>query len=275
MNEGLLPFKMDEAAMDLPAEALAQRLQEERRLMYVGITRARNTLAVSWLKRRKKGRETVPGQPSRFIKEMALDEAHRARGPARKTARAARRVCPARHRSSGRQSGRDTMKLHRMLAAHCLWFACAVCLPATAQTPAASTTPAAACSSPAEFSTSALRPVAAGAVGRERLTGAPHVHRHAALRAPPRVPGQRARTVAAQCAQTPGSGAVQALVSGDAIDGAFNLDESADGVAMDAVWEGAPADCGREIRGLRRPAEGQPNAGPAMNFLLKKAPGWG
>ncbi len=30
---------------------------------------------MSWLKRRKKGRETVPGQPSRFIKEMALDEA--------------------------------------------------------------------------------------------------------------------------------------------------------------------------------------------------------
>jgi ATP-dependent DNA helicase Rep len=75
VNEGLLPFKMDEAAMDLPAEALAQRLQEERRLMYVGITRARNTLAVSWLKRRKKGRDTVPGKPSRFIAEMALDQA--------------------------------------------------------------------------------------------------------------------------------------------------------------------------------------------------------
>ncbi len=75
VNEGLLPFKMDEAAMDLPAEALLQRLQEERRLMYVGITRARNTLAVSWLKRRKKGRDTVPGKPSRFIAEMALDQA--------------------------------------------------------------------------------------------------------------------------------------------------------------------------------------------------------
>ena len=75
VNEGLLPFKMDEAALDLPAEALLQRLQEERRLMYVGITRARNTLAVSWLKRRKKGRDTVPGKPSRFIAEMALDQA--------------------------------------------------------------------------------------------------------------------------------------------------------------------------------------------------------
>lgn len=74
VNEGLLPFKLEEAAMDLPAEAVAKRLEEERRLMYVGITRAQRTLAVSWLKRRKKGRESVPGLPSRFIKEMDLDE---------------------------------------------------------------------------------------------------------------------------------------------------------------------------------------------------------
>ncbi|QHE88232.1 ATP-dependent helicase [Hydrogenophaga sp. BPS33] len=77
VNEGLLPFKMDEqpGQSDAPAEDMAQRLQEERRLMYVGITRAQRTLAVSWLKRRKKGRESVPGTPSRFIKEMALDQA--------------------------------------------------------------------------------------------------------------------------------------------------------------------------------------------------------
>ena len=70
VNEGLLPFKPDDEG---PAEALAQRIQEERRLMYVGITRAQHTLVVSWLKRRKKGRELVPGQPSRFIEEMQLD----------------------------------------------------------------------------------------------------------------------------------------------------------------------------------------------------------
>ncbi|MDP3221547.1 MAG: 3'-5' exonuclease, partial [Rubrivivax sp.] len=52
----------------------AERLEEERRLMYVGITRARHTLAVSTLKRRKKGRDTVMGVPSRFIAEMKLDE---------------------------------------------------------------------------------------------------------------------------------------------------------------------------------------------------------
>jgi len=72
VNEGLLPFKPDD---DADAEALALRIQEERRLMYVGITRAQHTLVVSWLKRRKKGREMVPGQPSRFIAEMALDQA--------------------------------------------------------------------------------------------------------------------------------------------------------------------------------------------------------
>ncbi len=72
VNEGLLPFKLDDES--LGADALLQRLEEERRLMYVGITRARTTLAVSWLKRRKRGRETVAGAPSRFIQEMKLDE---------------------------------------------------------------------------------------------------------------------------------------------------------------------------------------------------------
>ena len=43
--------------------------------MYVGITRAQRTLAVSWTRRRKKGREIVTAQPSRFIAEMALDRA--------------------------------------------------------------------------------------------------------------------------------------------------------------------------------------------------------
>jgi ATP-dependent DNA helicase Rep len=69
INEGLLPFRSD------TEEMTAERLEEERRLMYVGITRARTTLAISTLKRRKKGRDTVMGIPSRFIKEMKLHEA--------------------------------------------------------------------------------------------------------------------------------------------------------------------------------------------------------
>ena len=73
VNEGLLPFVGKD---DGDGEAMtAERLQEERRLMYVGITRARRTLAVSTLRRRKRGRETLAGVPSRFIAEMKLGEA--------------------------------------------------------------------------------------------------------------------------------------------------------------------------------------------------------
>ena len=68
INEGLLPFKSGDDEMT------PERLEEERRLMYVGITRARTTLVVSTLRRRKKGRDTIAGVPSRFIGEMKLDE---------------------------------------------------------------------------------------------------------------------------------------------------------------------------------------------------------
>lgn len=69
VNEGLLPFRSEDDEMT------PQRLEEERRLMYVGITRARLTLTVTTLRRRKKGRDTVVGIPSRFIGEMKLHEA--------------------------------------------------------------------------------------------------------------------------------------------------------------------------------------------------------
>ena len=42
--------------------------------MYVGITRAQRTLQVTWCKKRKRAGELVHCDPSRFIKEMALDE---------------------------------------------------------------------------------------------------------------------------------------------------------------------------------------------------------
>jgi ATP-dependent DNA helicase Rep len=69
VNEGLLPFASEAEPIS------AQRLEEERRLMYVGVTRARQTLTVSALKRRKRGREVIAALPSRFIAEMKLDEA--------------------------------------------------------------------------------------------------------------------------------------------------------------------------------------------------------
>ena len=71
VNEGLLPFQ---SGSEVAEPMTPERLQEERRLMYVGITRAQRTLAVSTLRRRKKGRATVAAVPSRFIKEMKLDE---------------------------------------------------------------------------------------------------------------------------------------------------------------------------------------------------------
>ena len=72
VTEDVLPFRASE---DGGGAQAAARIEEERRLMYVGITRARQTLAVSWTRRRKKGRETIAAQPSRFIAEMALDAA--------------------------------------------------------------------------------------------------------------------------------------------------------------------------------------------------------
>ncbi len=81
VTEGMLPFKLGEdSSGTAPAGNTQQqetadiRLQEERRLMYVGITRAQRSLAVSWTRRRKKGREWVAALPSRFIAEMALDQ---------------------------------------------------------------------------------------------------------------------------------------------------------------------------------------------------------
>ncbi len=83
VTEGMLPFKLGEGAQseggseqshESANEDMAQRLQEERRLMYVGITRAQRSLAVSWTRRRKKGREMVAALPSRFIAEMGLDK---------------------------------------------------------------------------------------------------------------------------------------------------------------------------------------------------------
>ena len=87
VTEGMLPFKMKESgdaasaslggserAHEAANEATATHLQEERRLMYVGITRAQRSLAVSWTRKRKKGREMVAAVPSRFIAEMGLDK---------------------------------------------------------------------------------------------------------------------------------------------------------------------------------------------------------
>ena len=49
------------------------RLEEERRLMYVGVTRAKKSLTLSYCARRKRARESVACDPSRFIEELGDD----------------------------------------------------------------------------------------------------------------------------------------------------------------------------------------------------------
>ena len=71
VEEGILPHKGDP---DAPPEVFAQRIEEERRLMYVGITRAQRSLTLTWCKKRKRVRENIVCEPSRFIKEMRIED---------------------------------------------------------------------------------------------------------------------------------------------------------------------------------------------------------
>jgi len=61
LEEGLLPFQRQ----GVPAE-----LAEERRLCYVGITRAREELTLSYARTRLKGNERLGRKPSRFLGEI-------------------------------------------------------------------------------------------------------------------------------------------------------------------------------------------------------------
>ncbi|NYT63299.1 UvrD-helicase domain-containing protein [Alcaligenaceae bacterium] len=85
VEEGLLPHlgrDEDDSDPATAAESLALRIQEERRLMYVGITRAQRTLHLTWCKRRRRAREDVVRERSRFIEEMGLEELQLEEDPA-------------------------------------------------------------------------------------------------------------------------------------------------------------------------------------------------
>ena len=75
VEEGLLPHlgRDDEDFGEDEEFIMTGRIQEERRLMYVGITRAQRSLRISWCKRRRRAREYVVREKSRFIEEMALE----------------------------------------------------------------------------------------------------------------------------------------------------------------------------------------------------------
>ncbi|HVK55906.1 MAG TPA: UvrD-helicase domain-containing protein [Burkholderiales bacterium] len=66
-EEGILPHQ---ESVD------GDKTDEERRLMYVAITRARNQLFVSHCLKRRRGQEWRPCEPSRFINEMGADDLH-------------------------------------------------------------------------------------------------------------------------------------------------------------------------------------------------------
>jgi len=69
-EEGSMPHTGD---LDPDAEEGPQRIEEERRLMYVAVTRAQRSLTISWCRTRKRAKSTVTRLPSRFIAEMKLD----------------------------------------------------------------------------------------------------------------------------------------------------------------------------------------------------------
>lgn len=75
VEEGLLPHMgksaADELASDIALEA--GRIEEERRLMYVGITRAQRSLHLTWCARRRRQREERVCEVSRFVAEMGLE----------------------------------------------------------------------------------------------------------------------------------------------------------------------------------------------------------
>ena len=65
VEEGILPHERSEEP---------EQIEEERRLMYVGITRAQRSLQISHCIRRKRGKEHAACEPSRFIAELPQEE---------------------------------------------------------------------------------------------------------------------------------------------------------------------------------------------------------
>ncbi len=65
VEEGVLPHR---EAID------GGNVEEERRLMYVGMTRAQQSLHLSWCRRRKRAGAQLAGSPSRFIGELAQQD---------------------------------------------------------------------------------------------------------------------------------------------------------------------------------------------------------
>lgn len=70
IEEEILPHAR---TVDAAGEGVEDPLAEERRLFYVGITRARHRLTLSGCRTRRRGGEAAPRQPSRFLKEIPTE----------------------------------------------------------------------------------------------------------------------------------------------------------------------------------------------------------
>ena len=91
LEDGLFPLAR---AADQP-----EGVEEERRLCYVGLTRAKDKLYVTWARARRRGGELRPGAPSRFLRALPpaiLDER-----------RTTNLWAPDWGGSAGRQAGRE------------------------------------------------------------------------------------------------------------------------------------------------------------------------
>src|SRR5690606_38064138 len=65
---------MEEGILQHRSSLEEENLEEERRLAYVGITRAQKTLSFSYCSRRKRGRDWESCEPSRFLNELPIDD---------------------------------------------------------------------------------------------------------------------------------------------------------------------------------------------------------
>ena len=65
VEEGVLPHERSETP---------EQIEEERRLMYVGITRAQRSLQISYCNKRRRGKEWQNCEASRFLQELPTDD---------------------------------------------------------------------------------------------------------------------------------------------------------------------------------------------------------
>jgi DNA helicase-2/ATP-dependent DNA helicase PcrA len=65
LEDGLFPLSR---SLETP-----EALEEERRLAYVGITRARERLYLTWARARRRGGQLMPGRPSRFLDALPAE----------------------------------------------------------------------------------------------------------------------------------------------------------------------------------------------------------